>query len=108
MHAIWHRGWLFAGFAIEIPGPGDYLTLTLDTTPIVVIRDDDGAVRAFHNVCRHRGTQLCREDTGHLRAIVCPYHSWTYSRRGELIACHGMHDGIDKSALGLRPCTPKW
>jgi Rieske 2Fe-2S family protein len=103
LQSIWHRGWLFAGFAFEIPGPGDYLTLTIDATPIVVIRDDDGAVRAFHNVCRHRGTQLCREDTGHLRAIVCPYHSWTYSRRGELIACHGMHDGIDKSALGLRP-----
>ena len=69
----------------------------------MVMRDDDGLVRAFHNVCRHRGTQLCRKDAGHVRAIVCPYHSWTYSRKGELIACHGMHDGIDKSKLGLTP-----
>ena len=100
---IWHAGWLFAGFAFEIPNPGDFLTLDVDATPALVIRGDDGAVRAFHNVCRHRGTQLCREPSGHLRALVCPYHSWTYSRQGELVACHGMHDGIDKSTLGLRP-----
>lgn len=103
MQAIWQRGWLFAGPEIAIPNPGDYLTLDVDTTPVVVMRGDDGAVRAFHNVCRHRGTQLCREDRGHVRAIVCPYHSWTYSRHGELVACQGMHDGIDKSSLGLKP-----
>jgi len=100
---IWQGGWLFAGFACEIPNAGDFLTLAVDATPVLVIRDDDGDVRAFHNVCRHRGSQLCRSDAGHLRAIVCPYHSWTYSRRGELIACHGMHEGVDKSTLGLKP-----
>ena len=67
------------------------------------MRDDAGDVRAFHNVCRHRGTLLCRADAGHVRAIVCPYHSWTYSRQGELVNCHGMHDGVDKSKLGLQP-----
>ena len=100
---VWHGGWLFAGFAFEIPNPGDFLTLDIDATPVLVMRGDDGAVRAFHNVCRHRGSQLCREPAGHLRAVVCPYHSWTYSRQGELVACHGMHGGVDKSALGLRP-----
>ena len=103
MQTLWHGGWLFAGFAFEISNPGDYLTLTIDATPVLVIRDDDGVVRAFHNVCRHRGSQLCRTETGHLRAIVCPYHSWTYSRRGELIACQGMHEGVDKARLGLKP-----
>src|SRR5664279_1252282 len=88
---IWNRGWLFAGFTVEIPKPGDYLTLNVDGTPVLVMRDDHNAVRAFHNVCRHRGTVLCRKDAGHARAIVCPYHSWTYSRQGDLIACHGMH-----------------
>jgi Rieske 2Fe-2S family protein len=100
---VWHAGWLFAGFAFEIPNPGDFLTLEVDATPVLVLRGDDGAVRAFHNVCRHRGTQLCRAPSGHLRALVCPYHSWTYSRQGELLACHGMHDGVDKSTLGLVP-----
>ena len=74
---IWQGGWLFAGFTIEIPKPGDYITLTVDNTPVLVMRDDGGEVRAFHNVCRHRGTILCRPDSGHVRAIICPYHSWT-------------------------------
>ncbi|MEP6996444.1 MAG: aromatic ring-hydroxylating dioxygenase subunit alpha [Betaproteobacteria bacterium] len=99
---IWHGGWLFAGFSCEIPKPGDFITLELDGTPILVMRDDAGEVGAFHNVCRHRGTMLCRTDSGNVRAIVCPYHSWTYSRQGELVACHGMHDDVDKSKLGLR------
>jgi len=100
---IWYDGWLFAGFALAIPNPGDYLTLDVGASPVVVIRGDDQRIRAFHNVCRHRGTQICREPTGHVRAFVCPYHSWTYSRQGELMLCHGMHDGVDKATLGLRP-----
>ena len=103
LQKIWYGGWLFAGFAFEIPNPGDYITLTVDSSPVLVMRDDNGTVRAFHNVCRHRGTQLCRKEAGHVRAIVCPYHSWTYSRQGELIACQGMHEGIDKTKLSLRP-----
>ena len=102
LERIWYGGWLFAGFAFEIPNPGDFITLTVDATPILVMRDDSRAVRAFHNVCRHRGTLLCRAESGHVRAIVCPYHSWTYSRQGELMACHGMHEGVDKTKLGLR------
>ncbi|HVF65917.1 MAG TPA: aromatic ring-hydroxylating dioxygenase subunit alpha [Casimicrobiaceae bacterium] len=100
---VWLGGWLFAGFEIEVPKPGDFITFSVDATPVVVIRDDAGAVRAFHNVCRHRGTLLCRAEAGHVRAIICPYHSWTYSRQGDLVACHGMHEGVDKSKLGLRP-----
>ena len=102
LEQVWFGGWLFAGFAFEIQNPGDFITLTIDATPVLVMRDDAGAVRAFHNVCRHRGTMLCRAESGHVRAIVCPYHSWTYSRQGDLVACHGMHDGVDKTKLGLR------
>ena len=102
MRTIWQGGWLFAGFEFELPKPGDFLTLDVAGSPVLVIRDDQRSVRAFHNVCRHRGSQLCRKESGHVRAIVCPYHSWTYSRQGELLACMGMHDGIDKSQLGLK------
>jgi len=102
LEKIWYGGWLFAGFAFEVPNPGDYLTFDVDTSSVLIVRDDDGGIGAFHNVCRHRGTRLCRDDSGHLPAIVCPYHSWTYSRHGDLIACHGMHDGIDKTKLGLK------
>ena len=100
---IWQAGWLFAGFAFELPNPGDYITLAVDTTPVLVLRGDDGQVRAFHNVCRHRGTQLCRAESGHVRSVVCPYHSWTYARNGELRAANGLDEGIDKAQLGLRP-----
>ena len=100
---IWRAGWLFAGFACEIAQPGDYITLSVGGSSVLVMRDDEGSVRAFHNVCRHRGTMLCRADAGHVRAIVCPYHSWTYSRAGELVNCQGMHEGVDKPALGLKP-----
>ena len=103
LERIWQGGWLFAGFTFEVKNPGDYLTFSVGGTSVLVMRDDAGDVRAFHNVCRHRGTLLCRADAGHVRAIVCPYHSWTYSRQGELVNCHGMHEGLDKSKLGLRP-----
>ena len=103
MRRIWHGGWLFAGFAIELPNPGDYITMAVDSTPVLVLRGDDGQVRAFHNVCRHRGTQLCRADRGHVRTIVCPYHAWSYARSGELRTCNGMEEGLDKSQLGLQP-----
>ena len=103
MRRVWQAGWLFAGFDFEVPNPGDYITLAVDASSVLVMRGDDGQVRAFHNVCRHRGTQLCRADSGHVRAVVCPYHSWTYARNGDLRSCHGMHEGVDKSQLGLKP-----
>lgn len=96
---IWRQSWIFAGHVCQIPLPGDFLTLTLDTDPLLVIRDEDGQVRAFHNVCTHRGTVLCDEESGH--AIVCPYHQWTFSRRGALLKCAGMQDDIDKDAPQL-------
>ena len=103
MQRLWHGGWLFAGFGIELPNPGDYITFAVGSTTVLVLRGDDGQVRAFHNVCRHRGTQLCRAESGHVRSIVCPYHAWTYARSGELRSCNGMDEGKDKSQLGLRP-----
>jgi glycine betaine monooxygenase A len=99
---IWRAGWLFAAHTCEIPEPGNYLTFAVGPDPIVVLRGDDGQVRAFHNVCTHRGTLLCQESEGRVgRAIVCPYHQWTFGRDGKLIGCRGMHDGVDKSELGL-------
>ena len=102
MERIWRQGWIFAGHSCELPKAGDYITLTIDRTPVMVIRDDSGTLRAFHNVCRHRGTVLLSEPAGHVRKLVCPYHQWTYSCSGELLACHGMQP-LDKGLLGLKP-----
>lgn len=103
LERIWRRGWLFVGHSCEIPNAGDYFTLRVDTDSIIVIRAGDGVVRAFHNVCRHRGSQLCGEDHGHAMRLVCPYHQWTYGTDGKLLACRGMQDDLDKTQLGLHP-----
>jgi Rieske 2Fe-2S family protein len=100
---IWRRGWLFAGHTCEIPEPGDYLTVEVDTDSIILLRGDDGEIRGLHNVCRHRGSRLCGESSGHLRTIVCPYHQWAYARDGRLLACRGMQEDLDRSQFGLIP-----
>jgi Rieske 2Fe-2S family protein len=100
---VWRCGWLFAGHTCEIPNPGDYFTVELDTDSILLLRGDDGEIRGLHNVCRHRGSRLCAEASGHVRSIVCPYHQWAYARDGRLLACRGMPEDLDKSQLGLMP-----
>lgn len=98
---VWRRGWLFAGHTCEIPAPGDYFTVEVDTDSLIILRDDAGAIRAYYNTCRHRGTLLCTEPAGRVGRLVCPYHQWTYDRNGALVSCRGMQADIDKSELAL-------
>lgn len=100
---IWRRSWLFAGHTAQIPKLGDYFTLELDTDSIIVIHGEDGQYRAMHNVCRHRGTILCAEESGHAHRIVCPYHQWIYGTDGKLLSCRGMQEDLDKSQFSLHP-----
>src|ERR1041384_5724532 len=69
---IWRTGWLFAGHACEIYEPGDYFTLQVDADPLLVIRGQDGTIHGLHNVCRHRGSTICQEATGHVQRLICP------------------------------------
>ena len=98
---VWRTGWLFAGHSSELSRPGDYFTLELDTDSIIVLRGDNGAVHALHNVCRHRGSLICTEPAGHLTRLVCPYHQWTYGLDGKLLACRGMAEDLDKTQFPL-------
>ena len=100
---IWKRGWVFVGHSCEMASPGDYLTIRLDEDSLIVVRDDDGNPRAFWNVCRHRGTELCDQSAGKVKRFVCPYHQWSFARTGELLSCRGMQEDLDKSQLGLMP-----
>jgi Rieske 2Fe-2S family protein len=86
MEAVWFDMWLCAGRANQIPNPGNYFVRRVANASIVILRDEQGKVRAFHNVCRHRGTLLCKEDHGALagRRIQCQYHAWTYRLDGTL------------------------
>jgi methanesulfonate monooxygenase large subunit len=86
---IFERVWLLVCHESEIPNPGDFLTITIAGTPIVVNRDNSGTVRAFCNTCRHRGSLVVNETKGHCGAFRCPYHSWVYSLDGELAKIPG-------------------
>src|SRR5260370_36275429 len=105
LERIWRRGWFFAGHTCQVKRPGDYFVFDIDADSLVVIRGDDGEIHALHNTCRHRGMRVCQDDSGHVGRIVCPYHQWTYSRNGELLACGGMdRDGdLERSEVGLHP-----
>lgn len=99
---IWYREWLFAVPACELAKPGAYATLQIGAYPVVVIRGKDQRIRAFHNVCRHRGQRLCSKAAGHTPNLVCPYHQWTYDLEGKLIFARDMGDGFDAAAHGLK------
>ena len=88
LERIWYRSWLCAGRAEDIPEAGDYRVLEVGSQSVVLTRDEELRLRAFHNTCRHRGSLLCEEGYGKFRRrrIVCPYHAWTYSLSGELTA----------------------
>ena len=91
MRHIHSQMWLWAGRAQQIERPGDFLVQQVAGANVIVVRGDDGAVRAFHNVCRHRGTLLCNEEPGHApRKIRCPYHAWTYDLAGRLVGAPHM------------------
>jgi glycine betaine catabolism A len=99
---IWRREWLFAGHDCEIPKPGDYFTLQVDDNPVIVVRSRDGAIRAFHNSCRHRGSRICSEDRGSAPRLVCPYHNWSYELDGRLLFARDMGANFDRSQHGLK------
>lgn len=102
LRAIFQRNWIQAGLEAEIPRPGDYFTLNIGTSSIVILRNQDGEIGGLFNTCRHRGAQICRERRGHARRLVCPYHQWTYDLRGTLLQVSRMQEGLDKGAYSLR------
>jgi Rieske 2Fe-2S family protein len=107
LEMIWYRDWLFIGHDCEVSKPGDYLTVQVGEYPIVVVRDREGNLRAFHNSCRHRGSRICSAEHGSAPRLVCPYHQWTYQLDGRLIAARDMGSDFDKSQHSLKPvhCT---
>ncbi|HZN03763.1 MAG TPA: Rieske (2Fe-2S) protein, partial [Candidatus Polarisedimenticolia bacterium] len=79
MAAIWTKHWLFVAAEAELPEPGDYVTVEIGSSSVIIVRDDDEDVRAFHNVCRHRGSRILDDACGSVGNLVCPYHHWTYN-----------------------------
>ncbi|MFE2417216.1 aromatic ring-hydroxylating dioxygenase subunit alpha [Streptomyces hokutonensis] len=102
IEAVFARSWLFVAAEAELPEPGDYVTVDLGSYSVIVVRDDDEDVRAFHNVCRHRGARILNEERGSVGNIVCGYHRWTYGVDGRLLYAESQAPGFDPSCFGLR------
>ncbi len=103
---IFRCTWQYAGRTDQAAEPGAFFTVDLAGIPIVVVRGKDETLRAFHNVCRHRGSLVC-EGEGRRETLQCPYHAWTYDLDGSLRAAprSDREPGFDKEQLGLVPVS---
>ena len=109
---IFARSWLCVGRSAELAEPGAYKLQAIGADNVLILREKSGSLRAFHNVCRHRGTRLCEAERGTLReTIQCPYHAWTYALDGRLIGAPHMQEvaGFDKKEYSLfRVALEEW
>jgi Rieske 2Fe-2S family protein len=101
---IFRKEWLCVARVEELENPGDFKTLRIADDPIVVCRDRNGVLRAFYNVCRHRGTEVV-SGGGNRKSFQCPYHGWTYELSGRLLGAPFTDEvqGFDKAQFGLKP-----
>src|SRR4051812_17536936 len=103
MERVIRPAWQVVCHQNEIPGPGDWRTIDYLGESVIVLRGEGGAVRAFANFCRHRGSRLVGGTGGCAKRLTCPYHAWTYGLDGRLIGVphKGDYPGLDRSRLGL-------
>lgn len=105
---IFSTTWRYAGFEEDLSEPGDYLTVQAGLNSIFIVMGEDGQLRAFHNLCRHRGTQLLRSVGKSQKSITCPYHDWTYNLEGDLCSVpeeNREFGNVDKSCHGLKQAS---
>jgi phenylpropionate dioxygenase-like ring-hydroxylating dioxygenase large terminal subunit len=99
--AFWRRTWRLACHVAQLPEAGDWRRYELLDDDLIVVRQEDGSIRAFHNVCRHRGASLVEQPAGRCeRAFTCPYHGWSYGRDGANRGTPRMDD-VDRAQFGL-------
>jgi glycine betaine catabolism A len=103
MAAVFGRCWIYVAVEPDVPEPGDVVTVQVGDSSVLIVRDDDMQVRAFHNVCRHRGARLVSTPTATVGNLVCPYHSWTYGLDGRLLFADHMGEDFDRACRGLKP-----
>ena len=103
LEIIFGRHWIFVGVEPDVAEPGDAMVVDIGKTSVIVARDDDGQIRAFHNVCRHRGARLVQEYKTTVGNLVCRYHAWTYNLEGRLLFAEHMGKEFDTSCHALKP-----
>jgi phenylpropionate dioxygenase-like ring-hydroxylating dioxygenase large terminal subunit len=101
MERIYRQHWLLAGPSCRAREVGEWFTYQIGDDSIVFVRDETHCVRAFHNVCRHRGSRICLESDGRDKALVCPYHNWSYRLDGALAHARHLPREIDHGELAL-------
>ena len=105
LERVFARAWLFVGHESQVARPGDFILARMAEESVIFNRDRNGKLHVFLNNCRHRGMRVCRYDQGNTRKFSCPYHAWTYSDEGQLIAVpkleSGYHGELDCSKWGL-------
>ncbi len=101
---IFRRTWQYAAHTDELAEPGSFVTSRAGSVPVIIVRGRDNELRAFVNVCRHRGYLLC-DGSGKRETLQCPYHAWTYDLDGSLRSAprSEMEPGFDREGLGLVP-----
>ena len=102
---IFGKHWVFVGHQSRLAKAGDYFLTEVADESLIVTTDQRSTIRAFYNVCRHRGARLRENETGHAPLIQCPYHAWTYGLDGRLLGAPHMDDvpGFTKADYSLRP-----
>jgi phenylpropionate dioxygenase-like ring-hydroxylating dioxygenase large terminal subunit len=101
---IFRKQWLCVGRVDEIPSPGDFFTVEVLDEPLIVVRDQDEALRVHSAICKHRAMKVA-SGAGNTRSFICPYHAWTYALDGHLVGAPEMDrsPGFDAARRGLSP-----
>ena len=98
---IFFDSWIFIGHESQINKKGDFFIYELLNEEIIIVRGKDMKIRAFFNVCRHRGSRICLEDKGNIKRLTCPYHAWSYNLEGNLQGAKSLPKDIEKQSLSL-------
>lgn len=102
METIFYREWLFAMPACALEKPGSFKRIKIGAYDVILIKNKEGTINAFHNSCRHRGSIICNSDDGRKAQLTCPYHQWTYDLDGKLVWARDMGEDFDPSQHGLK------
>jgi phenylpropionate dioxygenase-like ring-hydroxylating dioxygenase large terminal subunit len=106
---LFSRAWIFVGHESEVPQPGDYVVRRVLEDSFIIVRGEDGQVRALFNMCLHRGMQVCRAEMGNASHFRCPYHAWSYRNDGRLVGlpfhaeAYGGDAGFPRAGQALLP-----
>ena len=94
---IFQSQWICAGRSEELSAVGQYKTISIGDESVIILKDEEGIIRAHYNVCRHRGSHICLEQQGNKKVLICPYHAWTYNLDGSIKSARLMDEDFKKN-----------